>query len=161
MPKLTRTEWNKTPYSGTDAKDTDGAIARLLAKYGVKETMTVNYVGPNGRPGYGVRFVLKGKCYRIALETLDVWHVSEGELKAQVKRAIFYHLKSALEVANVFMPPEQVLFAFLEAPATGATMYEAAQPYLQQLTAPDFGRLMLPPKREDATEDREGESARG
>lgn len=149
MSKMSRTDWNKTPYAGTDAKDTDGAIARLLAKYGVKETMTVNYVGPNGRPGYGVRFVLKGRCYRIALEVLEAW-VGEDELKNQVKRAIFYHLKSALEVANVFMPPEQVLFAFLEAPATGATMYEAAQPYLQQLTAPDFGRLMLPPPKREA-----------
>lgn len=149
--KLTRGEWNKTPYAGSEAKDADGAIQRLLAKYKVKEVMTVSYTGPNGRPAYGIRFVLTGKSYRIALETLDVYpsHVAEQDLKTQVKRAIYFFLKSSLEMANVFMPPEQVLFAFLESPnAGGVTMYEAAQPYLQQLTAPDFGRLMLPPPRE-------------
>lgn len=146
--RLTRTEWNKTPYAGSEAKDSDRDIQRLLEKYGVKEMMTVNYTGPSGRPGYGVRFVLKGKCYRLALETLDTFlQVTEEERKVQVKRAIYYHLKSALEVANVFMPPEQVLFAFLESPATGQTMYEGAQPYLQRLAAPDFGRLMLPPAK--------------
>lgn len=147
--QMTRTEWNKTPYAGSDAKDADGAIARLLSKYGVTETMTVQFTGEGGRPGYGIRFALKGKCYRIALEALDAPHVSDDERKVQVKRAVYFFLKSSLEMANVFMPPEQVLFAFLEAPgAGGATMYEGAKPYLQQLTAPDFGRLMLPPARE-------------
>lgn len=149
MKRLTRTEWNKTPYAGSTAKDTDRDIERLLEKYGVKETMFASYTGDSGRPGFGVRFVLKGKTYRIALTTLDA-QADETELKVQTKRAIYFFLKASLEVSNVFMPPEQVLFAFLELPGAGnATMYEGAKGYLQQLASPDFGRLMLPPKRDD------------
>lgn len=148
-PKLTRTEWRKTPYAGTEAKDADGALTRLLEKYRVRDIATIAFSsGAHGRPGWGVRFVLDGKCYRVSLETLHVYpgQVSEAELKVQVKRAVFHFLKSALEMATVFMPVEQVLFAFLELPgAGGATAYEAALPHLAQLRAPDFGRLMLPP----------------
>ena len=150
MKRMSRSEWAKTPYAGSTAQDADGAIQRLLAKYGVRDVMTAQFTGEGGRPGYGIRFVLNGKCYRIALETLDA-QAGDEELRVQVKRAIFFFLKSALELANVFVPPEQVLFAFLELPAAGnATMYEGAKPYLQQLTTPDFGRMMLPPARGDA-----------
>ncbi|WP_439625938.1 hypothetical protein [Gemmata sp.] len=144
--RLTRAEWNKTPYAGSEARDADGAVQKLLAKYGVRDVATVSFTTPGGRPGYGVRFVLGGRCYRIALETLAA-AATEDELRVQAKRAVFHFLKSALELSNVFMPPEQVLFAFLELPAAGgATMYEGARPHLGQLTAPEFGRLMLPAK---------------
>lgn len=148
MKRLSRTEWNKTPYAGSTAKDSDGDIKRLLNKYGVREIMTASFVGDAGRLGFGVRFVLNAKTYRIALTTLDA-QVGADEVETQAKRAIFYFLKSSLELSNVFMPLEQVLFAFLELPAGGgATMYEGAKPHLQQLSSPDFARLMLPPKRE-------------
>lgn len=150
MARMSRADWNKTPYAGSTAKDADGAITALLAKYKVTETQITSCRGPNLRPAYMLRFVLKGKCYRIAVETLDAWHVSEAELMLQAKRAVFYFLKSTLEMTTTFFPAEQVLFAFLEVPRSDGetqTMFEGARPYIAQLTAPNFGRLMLPPAR--------------
>jgi hypothetical protein len=146
--KLSRSEWLKTPYAKSDAKNPDGAIQALLAKYGVVEVMTASYLGVNKRPGFGVRFVLKGKPYRVALETLNA-DASPDELRVQVKRAVFHYLKSVLEVTGVFMSVEEALFAYLELPTPAGdgltTMFEYARPTVNKLTAPDFGKLMLPP----------------
>jgi len=147
--KLSASEWRKTPYAQSDARDPDGAVNKLLAKYGVCEIVTALYRGRHDRPAWGVRFVLKGKGYRVSLETLNAEGIPEEKLLSQVKRAVFYMLKSCLEMSGVFMPPEQTLFAFLEPPAMGGlTMFEAFEPLVPQLKAPDLSRLMLPPKQE-------------
>lgn len=146
--KLSRSEWSRTPYAKSDARNPDGAIQALLAKYGVVEIVTASYLGPTKRPGFGVRFVLKGKPYLVALETLDA-DATPDELRTQVKRAVYHYLKSVLEVTGVFMSVEQALFAYLELPAQGGagvtTMFAWAEPKIAKLTAPSFAKLMLPP----------------
>ena len=148
---LTSAEWRKTPYAQSNARDPDGAVCKLLEKYGVGEIVTAKYRDQHkhNRLAWGVRFILNGKGYRVSLETLDVPDVPEDKLLAQVKRAVYYLLKSCLEVTGVFMSPEQTLFAFLEPPGmNGLTMFEALASIVPQLKAPDLSRLMLPPRRE-------------
>ena len=144
---MKRSEWLKTPYAASDARDPDRAIRDLLTKYGVKDVQVTETTGPNGRPEYSLRFILQSKTYRVALEVLHA-DATPAELVKQVKRAVFHMLKSLLEFAAVFGPFERSLFAYLETPY-GPTLYEAAAPTLAQLqAAPDFRRLMLPPARE-------------
>lgn len=146
MSRLTRSEWLKTPYAASEAKDPDKAIRDLLVKRRVVDIQTTETTGPNGRPAYQIRFRLEGKVYRIGMEVLDASNVTAHELTRQAKRAVFFLLKSALEFATVFAPLEQVLFAYLESNA-GPTMYEHARPQLDRLQAPSFaGILALPPK---------------
>lgn len=146
--KMSRQEWAKTPYAKTDARDPDGAILSLLAKYRITTTQLTHGIGPNGRPAFSVRFMLDGRAYTILRETLHA-DAPPDQLMKQVKRAIYYRLKVTLEDAAIF-PPEEALFPYLELPAAGgATVYVTAQPALAQFKTPDFGRLMLPPKPED------------
>ena len=56
MKEFTRTEWNKTPYSGTTAKDTIRDIDRLFQRYRITTHQIINAPGPNGRPGFAVNF---------------------------------------------------------------------------------------------------------
>lgn len=149
--RLTRTEWLKTPYAKSSAQNPDGAIQSLLAKYGVSEIMTAQYLGPNKRPGFGVRFVLRGKPYCVALETLDA-DATPDELRIQVKRAVFHYLKSTLEVTGVFISVEEALFAYLELPdreGRPQTMFQYAKPTVDKLIAPSFAPLMLVAPKEE------------
>jgi hypothetical protein len=140
---MTAAEWNKTPYANTEARDTEATIIRLLDKYGVKEHTISSFTGRNKRPAWGIRFSIKGQSYRIALEVLDAPRIPEEKLKTQVKRVIFHFLKSTLEMTNVFMPVEQVLFAFLEL-NSNVTVFEMAMPRLAQL-AQTLTTPALPP----------------
>jgi hypothetical protein len=143
--KLRRGEWGRTPYAGSEASRTEDAVANLVAKYNVTCFQWTQGRGPNGRPAIAFRFELNGKTYRVMIETLDA-EAKSDELLTQVKRVIYYYLKSALEMATVFVPMEKSLFAFLELP-DGTTMFEAAQPYMDRLKGPDFSMLMLPAPR--------------
>lgn len=148
---MTRSEWLKTPYAGTEAKDPDRAIQQLLDKYGVRDIQWTIGTGPEGRRAAMLRFILDGKGYRLMLETLEA-DAKEIELLRQVKRAIFYTLKAALESAR-FFGPEKTLFAFLELP-NGQTMHDAAALFMDRLAGPDFGRLMLsPPEHPQSVEE--------
>lgn len=139
---LSRGEWRKTPYNDTTA-DTDRALARLLSKYEIEEYQWAQ--GKlNDRPAVSLRFILRGKPYKIQLSTLDA-DADRDELVAQVKRAIYYSLKSMLEFSSVFIAPEQALFAFLEI-QEGVTLYELAAPRLSSLTAGSFMKLLPPPR---------------
>jgi hypothetical protein len=140
--KMTRSEWARTPYAGSQATRTEDSASGLLSKYGVQVFQWTQGRGQNGRPAIQFRFELKGKTYRVMIETL-LADASPDELIVQAKRAIYHYLKSALEMASVFVPMEKTLFAFLELPG-GYTCFEAAAPYVNQLEGPDFGRLMLP-----------------
>jgi hypothetical protein len=144
--RLSRSEWSKTPYARSEAKNPDAAIQSLLAKYGIADIQWTQGRGPEGRRAVMLRFVMKEKPYRIMVESLDA-EASEDERLIQVKRVIYFYLKSTLEVANNFITPEEALFAFLELPA-GQTAYAAALPHMDKLTGPDFSRLMLPPGKE-------------
>jgi hypothetical protein len=149
--KLSRSEWAKTPYAKSEARNPDAAILALLAKYGVVEVMNAQYRGPNGRLAFGVRFVLRGKPYRIALEVLNA-EAKPEELCVQVKRAIYHYLKSLLEVTGLFISTEQALFAHLELSGEAGksmTMWEYAEDTVKRLVAPSFAQLMLSPKPEE------------
>ncbi len=142
--KMTRTEWSKTPYAKSEAKDADGAILTLLTKYKVALTQITHGVGAGGRPCVQVRFKLGERVYAITREALNA-DVQPDLLLKQVKRALYHRLKVTLEEAVIF-PPEEALFPYLELPAAGGvTIYQAAQPALAKFQSPEFGRLMLPP----------------
>jgi membrane protein implicated in regulation of membrane protease activity len=113
--RLSRSEWSKTPYARSEAKNPDAAIQSLLAKYGIADIQWTQGRGPEGRRAVMLRFVMKEKPYRIMVESLDA-EASEDERLIQVKRVIYFYLKSTLEVANNFITPEEALFAFLELP---------------------------------------------
>jgi hypothetical protein len=140
---LSRGQWAKTPYARSSAGNPDGAIQSLLAKYGVRDVQWTTGAGPNGRRACQLRFVYRQKGYRIFLECLDA-DASEDELLRQVKRAVYYYLKSLLEMAGVFFSAEELLYAYLELPS-GATMYAASKPYVDRLSGPDFGKLLALP----------------
>lgn len=53
--KLSRTEWRKTPYAETEARNPDTAILELLRQRGVKDIQPTYTTGPNGRPFYSIR----------------------------------------------------------------------------------------------------------
>lgn len=142
---MKRSEWAKTPYAGTVAKQTEENIARLLARYGIEEYQTTQQRGPNGRPAFVLRFMFKERMYRVPVETLDVKDVPSDALLNQAKRAVYHFLKCSLEMQTVFFTPEQALFAFVELPGSECTMYEAAAPKLETLTVSGVGRLLLLP----------------
>jgi hypothetical protein len=139
--RLSRTEWAKTPYARSEAKNPDASITSLLAKYGIEDHQFAQGKGANGRRAVLLRFVMNGRAYRIALETLDADATPE-ELTVQVKRVTYYYLKSVLEMSNIFISVEEALFAFMELP-DGATTFEVAGP----LPAQDFMAKLLPPGR--------------
>lgn len=135
-------EWRKTPYAMTTAKDTEGAIAKIMVKYQVKQYSVINSPGPNGRPAFGVQFILKDNSYLVHFECMDVRGVAFDHLLAQVKRVVYHTLKTALESASVFLPPEKVLFPFLEIPNRG-TLFDEMKPFLSQLGKPGTGTLAI------------------
>ena len=141
--RMSRADWNKTPYAGTQAQRTEEGIERLLARYGVREFSSSQGHGPSGRAAVAVRFKLGQHSYRICVETLwaDVDSVS---LLQQARRAVYYCLKSSLEMSSLFMPAEQVLFAYLELPG-GYTMYEMAMPRLADISSQGFGEFLALP----------------
>ncbi len=134
-------EWQDTPYANTDAKDTDKNIDWLMEKYGVQERQWTQTRGPNGRPAFMLRFNLRDRTYRIALEVLDAPQVEMSKRIKQIKRVIYWTLKNALETTQVFFTPEEALFAFLELP-DGPTLYEAGLPHVNKLKAADFGVML-------------------
>lgn len=112
---LTRTEWNRTPYSGTTANSSEADIVRLLDKYEVPEKGFGERDEPDGRKTFCVRFRLKDQYYRLEVKTLlTTAGVSQVEKVRQVKRAAFYALKSLMELTNRFMPADVVLLPFAE-----------------------------------------------
>jgi len=143
--KMPRVRWLATPYAGSKAARTEDSVGTLLEKYMVQEFSWAQGRGQNNRPAVCFRFILKGKAYRILIETL-LAYASSDELMTQAKRVIYHYLKSALEMASVFMPLESTLFAFLELP-NGETMFECAAPRLATMNA-DGVRLMLPGPKE-------------
>lgn len=154
MAKMSRGEWNKTPYANTSASDPDHAIRALLGKYDVFNIQMTECLVYGKRPAVLLRFELKGKTYRVPVITLEA-DVERDRLVRQAKRAVYFILKSTLEAAEVFFTPEEVLFAFLEVrAATGeeTTCYEAARPYMARLQPSDFGRLMIGPTRSGGDE---------
>jgi hypothetical protein len=142
MARMQRKAWLKSPYAKSQAQNPDGALYTLLERYGVKSYELGQGEGPGGRRAVRLRVELKGAVYRFLLECLDA-EASEEELIRQVKRALFYQLKSVLELASVFFPLEEALFAFRET-RDGHTVWEAARPHLAALSAEHFGRLALP-----------------
>lgn len=134
-------EWNKTPYAGTTAKDTDGNLAKLMAKYGITEYSMSTGTGPSGRKGFGVQFVLHNIRYQIGFETLDVKGGHPDELMQQVKRAVYFHIKSLLETASVFVRPEEVMMPYMVT-ASGQTFYQAVKPRLAELQTTGLQALL-------------------
>lgn len=141
---MKRSEWIKTPYAGSRAEGTDESIARLFSRYGISEHQITQQRGPNGRPAYVIRFMLKDRMYRVGVECLDCPDAGPDELIIQAKRAVFHFLKSMLEMQTVFFSAEQVLFSFLELPGSQCTMYEAAAPKLAGMTVAKVSNLFLP-----------------
>lgn len=149
---MTKAEWRRTPYAGTQAAWTREKIERTLERYGIKWHQITRCRGPHGRSAVVLRFKDKEKMYRIAVETVNA-EVDEQLLVRQAERAIFFLLKSTLEFANIFCPLEKAFFAFLELP-DGRTVFDMAEPNLDRLTAgvgANFDLLALPaPKKRGA-----------
>lgn len=124
---MKKTEWMKTPYAGTQAQNTEKDFSRLFEKYKIEQYQYSRGV-VDGRPAFQVRFVLNDKPYRFKLETLIVEDVADEKLISQLKRVLFFQLKSLLETATVFMTPEELLFSFLELPK--GTVYELAEKHM-------------------------------
>jgi hypothetical protein len=140
---MDRSAWLKTPYANTSAKDPDSAITSLLQNYGVKKWATMHDVGPGGLPGFGVRFELQGLWYVVQFESLQVKGVDPKQLLNQVKRVVYYTIKTSLEASSVFISPQKLLFAFLE--MNGGNLYEQVAPHLQELQQqPQRFQLLLP-----------------
>ena len=148
--KYTPKKWRNTPYAESKAGDPDQALTSLLGKYGVMVHQISQMVGPNGRPAIVLRFQLKQSFYRIAYEVLDAPEVEIRARIKQVKRAIYWMLKSRLEEAGLFAPLEESMCGWLELP-DNKTIYEASAPYIQRLPSPHYAKKvfgLLPPKEE-------------
>ncbi|MBL8824865.1 MAG: hypothetical protein JNJ77_19925 [Planctomycetia bacterium] len=137
---MDRSAWLKTPYANTSAKDPDSAITALLQKYQVVHFSTTHAPGPGGNPGYGVRFELGGLWYVVAFESLSVKGVDPRQLLNQVKRVVYYTLKTLLEASEVFVSRQKLLLPFLE--VGGMNLYEQMKPFLADFQATP-GRLAL------------------
>lgn len=138
MKQLTAQQWRDTPYAGSDAKQPDAAITRLLDSYQIDERQWTEHRGPNSRPAMTLSFTTKGKTYRITVETLNAPQVEREKLVMQVKRAIYWTLKSLLESANIFGPEdneglERLLLPFL-VDNTGMTTFDQLKPFLKDIT---------------------------
>lgn len=127
---MDRRDWQRTPYAMTNAQDPDAAVVKLLGKYAITKFSTIHDTIA-GRPGYGVRFQLNGLWYVVAFPTLDVDRVEPAHLLRQIKRLVFYTLKSLLETSSAFIAPEQLLLPFLE--IHGKTLYQQLEPKLELL----------------------------
>ena len=147
VPKMSRTEWNKTPYAATSAKDTVRDIDRLFVRYKIQSHQIISGTGPSGRQGFAVQFTVKQKMYRIGLECLPAVGVEQEKLVDQVKRAVYFQLKTALEACSVFFRPEEILFPYLVMP-NGTTVYQAVEPHLDKIQTEGFKPLLALPAPE-------------
>ena len=129
---MNRTEWKRTPYAATEAKNSERNLSRLFEKYGVEQYSFSRGLTEEG-PAYQVRFVLKDKPYKMLLVGLDADKVADEEKIAQIQRVLYYQIKSLFEMATVFLSIEQVFFTFLELPE-GKTVYETARPRLERMS---------------------------
>lgn len=129
-------DWQRTPYSRSDAKDPERAMMMLLDKYAITERQWTEHKGESGRPACTLAFVTGGKTYRITVETLDVRDVDKSQLIKQVKRVIYWTLKPLLENAIVFGPAgmQRLLLPFI-VDNSGATVYERIEPHLNDVNA--------------------------
>lgn len=139
--RLSRRDWEKTPYAQSEAKDPDRALSMLLEKYKVTERQWTEHKGAHDRPACALSFILGGKTYRITVETLDTYNVDREPLIRQVKRVIFWTLKPLMENAIVFGDDEggnegmqRLLLPFL-VDNTGHTVYERILPHLKDVNA--------------------------
>jgi hypothetical protein len=147
---MTERQWRDTPYANTKAGDPDQALVTLLERYGVTVHQTAQVVGPHGRTAIVLRFFFKQLAYRIAFEILDAKDVDVKQRIKQVKRAIYWMLKTRLEEAGVFGSAEELMCGWLELP-DGKTVYEASAPYIQRLPSPEYVNKifgLLPPAKE-------------
>lgn len=150
---MQRSDWDKTPYARSDARDPDSAIASLLDKYQIGERQWTEHNGIGGLPACSLCFVLKGKTYRITVGVLDCREVDIAQRKKQVKRVIFWTLKPLLENAVVFGPDgmRKLLLPFM-VDGSGATVYDRIQPMIENVTAKaliNYGKQMALPAPED------------
>ena len=131
---MNRAKWKRTPYAMTEAKNSEGDLARLFEKYGVVQYSFARGITTGEGPAYRVRFVLNERPYRMTLNGLKADNVSVGEKIAQLQRVLYYQIKSLFEMSTVFLSVDQVFFSFLELPE-GKTVYEVALPRIEQMTA--------------------------
>lgn len=129
---MKKSEWLKTPYANTQAQNTEKDFSRLFEKYGISQYQ-YSRGEINSRPAFMVRFVLNDKPYRFKLEALDVPDVPDEKLISQLKRVLYFQLKSLLETSTVFLTPEELLFSFLELPK--GTVFELASEHMEQIQA--------------------------
>jgi hypothetical protein len=137
MAKLNERQWRETPYALSKANDPDRDLLSLLEKYGIAVHQVSQVVGPHGRPAVVLRFFYKQLAFRIAYEILDAPDVDLKQRVKQVKRAMYWMLKSRLEEAGVFGTAEELMCGWLELP-DGKTIYEASEPFIRRLPSPDF-----------------------
>lgn len=140
---MRRADWTNTPYAGSTAKDPDKSIGDLLSKYGVVHKSQTETLGPNGRALYQLRFILRDRVYRVEREVLHVEGVPPEQLMRQVKRSIYFELKTVLEIAVVWGPMESAMLQFLE--VNGTTVYEGMKEGLGRLPKATAATLALPP----------------
>jgi len=129
---MRKSEWLKTPYANTQASNTEKDFSRLFEKYGIEQYQHSRGV-IDDRPAFMVRFVLNEKPYRFKLEALDVEGVPNEKLVSQLKRVLYFQLKSLLETSTLFMTPEELLFSFLE--LKDGTVYEIAEKHMAKIEA--------------------------
>jgi len=129
---MNRTEWKRTPYAATEAKNSERDLSRLFEKYGVQQYSFSRGLTEDG-PAYQVRFVLNEKPYKMLLVGLVAEKVEDEEKIAQIQRVLYYQIKSLFELATVFLSVDQVFFTFLELPE-GKTVYEVARPRLERMS---------------------------
>ena len=134
---MRKSDWLKTPYANTQAQNSEKDLSRLFEKYAIEQYQFSRGI-INGRPGFMVRFVMNDKPYRFKLESLDVEDVTDEKLISQLKRVLYFQLKSLFETSTVFLTPEEVLFSFLELPK--GTVYEILQKHTRQLESGASGR---------------------
>lgn len=138
---LSRSQWRKTPYSGTTAKNTHDNITRLLTKYGCKNQMYGRGTGNHRREAVSLRFQLKDKSYRIVIETLDA-DAKAIDLYRQAERCIFHLLKSQLELSEIFMSVEKALFQFMELGDGHGTLFEMGEKEINKIAANPGGYML-------------------
>jgi len=127
---MKKSEWLKTPYANTQTQNTEKNFSRLFEKYEIGQYQYSRGV-INGNVAFMVRFVINEKPYRFKLEVLDVPDVPDEKLIAQLKRVLYFQLKSILETSTIFLAPEELLFSFLELPK--GTVYELASKHMDKI----------------------------
>lgn len=129
---MRKSDWMKTPYANTHAQNTEKDFSRLFEKYGIEQYQYSRGV-VEGRPAFQVRFVINERPYRFKLKTLEVPDVPDEKLISQLKRVLYFQLKSILETSTIFLTPEELLFSFLE--LKGGTVYEIAEKNMAKIEA--------------------------